>query len=282
MDSKSVQDFERKREDEGNTIARTIAWVLADADVGYKDAVQVAAKLSERITGQEATQIEGAFVAERPVDWHVSNAYYEADLQMCFGRYSDYKAAPAMVLLVRDDASLSQHRQTLQQIDRTGFDFDISIVIGLFSNSQGTEFGETDEMYAQQGWEYLRFPAGSDEPLEKRLRDAFMANTWDGLQLHDTKGAKNVSDAQDDGDYGEFVQAHTDIPDAHEVRAVQTAIGLTDNLGLEEQPVVFDRLLLEMKRVKALPVGPEKQHQAALLAMAIEQMLLPMDSSSNE
>ena len=93
------------------------------------------------------------------VYWHVSNKYYEADLQMCFGRYPDYKGAPAMVLLVRDGAvgpcaliqSLSQHRQTLQEIDKTGFDFDVSIVIGLFSSGQETEFGELDELYAQQG-----------------------------------------------------------------------------------------------------------------------------------
>ncbi|WFD45300.1 hypothetical protein MPSI1_003982 [Malassezia psittaci] len=282
MDSERVQDLEHKQEDEGHTIAKTIAWVMANAELGYKNTLQIAAKLCELVTGEEATRIEKAFLAQESVHWHVSNAYYEADLQMCFGQYSDYKAAPAMVLLVRDDASLSQHRQTLQKIDRTGFDFDISVVIGLFSSGQETEFGEIDEMYAQEGWEYLRFPPGNDEPLEERLRDAFMAHTWDGLQLRGIKEVGDVAHAQDDGDYGEFVQAHTVTPDVHEVRAVQTAMGLANSLEIEEQPGVFDRLRLQMERVKALPIGPEKEHQAALLAMAIEQVLQPMDSPSNE
>lgn len=150
-------------------------------------------------------------------------------------------------------------------------------MIGVSTEDTGTASPrpDVDEVYALDGWEYLDLAVEGDELPEDRIRDALMIHTWEGMKMHGPPGFDAHVAEENTDEFSDFVEAPpADMPTPHEIDAMRARTGLNNTLGMDSGPVVFDRLRVEMERIRALPAGPEKEHQAALVALAVEQALM--------
>ncbi|WFC97050.1 hypothetical protein MBRA1_003717 [Malassezia brasiliensis] len=249
-------------EDDGHQ--RTVAWVPMDPDL-------------HRALAQTTPENEEALAHGRAVPWRISNAYYDADVLIRFGPYADLQGAPAVLLLVRRDATVQQHRQFLAHLGVSGFALEVSLVIGVPTEETGTASPrpDVDEVYALDGWEYLDLAVEGDERPEDRIRDALMIHTWQGMKMHGPPGFDAHVAEENRDEFSDFVEAPpADMPTSDEIDAMRARTGLDNTLGMDSGPVIFDRLRVEMERIRALPAGPEKERQAALVALAVEQALM--------
>lgn len=158
----------------------------------------------------------------------------------------------------------------------SGFTLEVSLVVGVPTDKTCAALprNDVDEVYALDGWEYLDLAVEGDEQYEDRIRDALMLHTWKGMQIHGQPGIDPHVEEEDTDEFSEFVEAPSaDMPTPDEIDAMRARTGLNNTLGMNTGPVVFDRLRVEMERIRALPAGPEKERQAAVVALAVEQAL---------
>ncbi|WFD05906.1 hypothetical protein MVES1_001240 [Malassezia vespertilionis] len=238
--------------------------------------------------------MRASYAAGEAVPWVIQNKYYTAEV------YMDYvdcmhatSKAPAMILLVSRDAPVGDHVRFLQEAKQkqvVGFELDVSVVVGVpgAQNAQGVRRSEEiDRVYAMEGWEYIDLMHDEEGAPGARLRDALMSHTWDGMevlgqhvQVHEAHDAFPVhagSPAEEsfDDDFLDFASAPAPgevLPSEHDVDMYAQRLGLQDKLE-DMSTVPFDRLHLEMQRVRALPQGAEKEAQAALVALALDKVL---------
>lgn len=159
-----------------------------------------------------------------------------------------------------------EHRAVLEQLGVSGFALAVSLVVGV-GKATAAHRADVDEVYAVDGWDYVDL--SMEAAPRDRLSDALMAHTWEGLRR--CSAADHADDAEEA--FSEFVEAPPlEEPTIEAVDALHARLGL-GALNSETGPELFDRLRAEMERVRALPPGPARERDAALMALAVERAL---------